>query len=140
MQDVADCVRRGESLTSALTSSCHGLPPFFVPVIEAGEVTGRVDDSLRFLETHCRLLAHPAAAMRNVWLVPLAVIVAGTVLRFLAILCWGSWGGVLAFIWGSLTSYAALALCCLSCVGHRSARWSISSNCTCHSLAHWSGT
>ena len=46
--------------------------------------------------------------MRNVWLVPLAVIVAGTVLRFLAILCWGSWGGTLAFLWGSLTSYAAL--------------------------------
>jgi len=109
MQEVADSVRRGESLTAALTASCHGLPPFFVPVIEAGEVTGRLDDSLRFLETHCRLLARPATALRNFWLVPLAVILAGTILRFLAFLSWGSWSGTLAFIWGSLKSYAALA-------------------------------
>ena len=54
------------------------------------------------------VLERPAKAMRNFWLVPLAVVLAGTILRFFAILCWGSWGGMLAFIWGSLTSYAAL--------------------------------
>lgn len=108
IQDVADDVRRGESLADALTTHCHSLPPFYIPVIEAGERTGRLDESLRFLEAHCRVLERPTKAVRNLWLVPLAVILAGTILRFLVLLLGGSWSGLLAFLWGSLTSYAML--------------------------------
>lgn len=106
--DVADAVRRGESLTDAMTTYCHIMPAFFIPVIEAGERTGRLDESLRFLETHCRALVRPIQAVRNLWLVPLAVILVGTILRFLVLLCWGSWSGLLAFLWSSLTTYALL--------------------------------
>jgi type II secretory pathway component PulF len=96
-------------LAAALAAACPGLPPFFVPVIEAGETTGRLDDSLRFLETHCRLLARPAAAVRNFWLIPLVVILAGTMFKLLAYLSWGSWSGTWAFVWGSGKSCAAFA-------------------------------
>ncbi len=108
MQDVADAVRRGESLADSMTHSCHSLPPFYIPLIEAGEKTGRLDESLRFLEAHCRVLKRPTQAVRNLWLVPLAVILVGTILRFFIMLLWGSWSGLLGFLWGSVTSYAML--------------------------------
>jgi type II secretory pathway component PulF len=78
-------VAKGSTLTEALAAIDWGLPAFFLPMIQAGEQSGRVDEALRYLEQHCRLLVEPTRALRNVWL-------------------------MLSFVFSSLTSYAMLAV------------------------------
>lgn len=82
-------LRGGQSLEAALRPGKDCLPTFYLPVIAAGEQTGRLVEALQFLENHCRLLAGPAAALRNLWLIPLAVLVAGAVIRSLLFVVFG---------------------------------------------------
>jgi len=81
-----DQVRRGSTLAQALSGADDLLPPFFLPVIEAGELSGRLDEALSFLESHCRLLAGPASALRNVWLFPLVIMVFGSLIQVILLL------------------------------------------------------
>lgn len=102
-------IKRGMSLTEALAAIEWGLPIFFVPMIQAGEQTGRTDEALRHLERHCRLLVAPTNALRNTWLVPLAIMLFGTIIQLAAHVLFAPWTATLGFIFNSLTSYAMLA-------------------------------
>ncbi len=103
-------VRRGASLSAALSPAEELLPPFYLPVIRAGEQSGRLDEALRFLDTHCKLLAGPASALRNLWLLPVAILLMGSGVRFLLILILGSFGEAFAFLFGELFSWLQLVL------------------------------
>ena len=46
----SEAVRNGESLAKALSPAAHTLPSFFLPVIRAGEKSGRLDEAFEFLE------------------------------------------------------------------------------------------
>lgn len=74
-------VRNGDSLTKAFAPAHHVLPPFFLPVVRAGERSGRLDEAFAFLEEHCKLLAGPTSAVRNLWLIPAVIMMAGTILK-----------------------------------------------------------
>ncbi len=76
-------VRAGSSLADALSGGAEILPPFYLQVIRAGEQAGRLDDALVFLESHCKLLAGPAAALRNLWVFPVAIMLVGSVIKIL---------------------------------------------------------
>ena len=102
-------VREGRTLCEALSAARDELPAFFVPVLAAGEATGRLDASLRYLEEHCRMLAGPARALRNAWLLPLAVALAGTLMKLMAHLWFASWGMTFRFVWGSIVAYGTFA-------------------------------
>ena len=104
-----DALRRGKSFADALSPGEDLLPPFFLPVIRAGEESGRLVDALQFLETHCKLLAGPASALRNVWLLPLAVFFAGSILKFVLVLAMGSGGLAMSGLWQETISWAQLA-------------------------------
>ncbi len=117
MQAAAAAVKQGNSLADALSATCQGLPSFFIPVIAAGEATGRLDVSLRYLEDHCRMLAGPAQALRNAWLLPLAVIMAGTAAKLVAHLWFASWGTTIRFVLGSLTAYGTFAVFLFVAIG-----------------------
>lgn len=103
-------VKRGTSLAEALAAIEWGLPTFFVPMVQAGEQTGRTDEALRHLERHCRLLVAPSNALRNVWLIPLALMLFGTMIQVAAHVLFMPWTTTLAFVFSSLTSYAMLAV------------------------------
>ncbi|MDA1053289.1 MAG: type II secretion system F family protein [Planctomycetota bacterium] len=103
-------VQRGTSLAEALAAIEWGLPTFFVPMVQAGEQTGRTDEALRHLERHCRLLVAPSNALRNVWLVPLALMLFGTMIQLAAHVLFMPWTSTLGFVFSSLTSYAMLAV------------------------------
>ncbi len=103
-------VKRGTSLAEALAAIDWGLPSFFVPMVQAGEQTGRTDEALRHLERHCRMLVAPSNALRNVWLIPLALMLFGTMIQLAAHLLFMPWTTTLAFVFDSLTSYAMLAV------------------------------
>jgi len=109
MEIALERVNEGAGLTEALADADKLFPPFFLPVIWAGEQTGRLDDSLRYLEHHCKSLAGPAQVLRNAWLVPLCLIVAGSLIKLLAHLWFGTLVGTLLFVKDSLINYAFLA-------------------------------
>lgn len=103
-------VSKGSTMAEALAAIEWGLPTFFVPMIQAGEQTGRIEEALRHLERHCRLLVKPTNALRNVWLVPLALMLFGTLVQLAAHLLFMPWTTTFAFVFRSLTSYAMLAV------------------------------
>lgn len=105
-----DQVRRGESLAGALRGADDLLPAFYLPVIEAGEQSGRLEEALEFLESHCKLLAGPASALRNVWFFPLMIMVAGTVIKIVVTLAMGAPGTAFGVLVGDLLGYLQLAL------------------------------
>ncbi len=82
-QGAVPAVRAGSTLTDALSGGSDVLPPFYLQVIHAGEQAGRLDDALVFLESHCKLLAGPASALRNLWVFPLAIMLVGSVIKVL---------------------------------------------------------
>lgn len=88
---IAARLESGCDLTDALRPIAQRLPPFFLPMIAAGELTGRLPELLHHVSQHCRLLARPARALRNVWLAPLTIYGAGIVLRLLLLLFMGDW-------------------------------------------------
>ena len=46
----------GKSLFEALKPHARSFPAFFLPAVRCGEESGRLDETLRYLESHCRLL------------------------------------------------------------------------------------
>ncbi|NNE00518.1 MAG: hypothetical protein HKN47_24650 [Pirellulaceae bacterium] len=106
----SDRVREGASLTDALSNASDYLPEFFLPVIDAGEKAGRLDDALAFVANHCRLLAGPASAIRNVWLYPLAIMIFGSLLKIFIFLAMGSLSGAFSMLIGELFSWLQLAV------------------------------
>lgn len=103
-------VRRGNSLAEALAAIEWGLPTFFVPMIQAGAQTGRTDEALRHLERHCRLLVAPSKALRNVWLIPLALMLFGSLIQLAAHVLFMPWTTTLGFVFHTLASYAMYAV------------------------------
>ncbi len=103
-------VAKGATMAEAMAAIEWGLPKFFVPMIQAGEQTGRVDEALRHLERHCRLLVAPTNAFRNAWLVPLALMLFGTIVQLAAHVLLMPWTATVSFVFHSLTSYAMLAV------------------------------
>ena len=95
-------VKRGSTIADALTSSRLAFPPFVLDAIRAGEETGRLSESLRFVERHCDLLAGPAKTLRNTWLLPLCLFLGGDVISVGIILALGSFQEATSFGWRAL--------------------------------------
>ncbi len=108
VQSAAERIKQGDSVATALGAENAPWPPFFVPMIEAGEETGHLDASLRYLEHHCQLLAGPSRTLFRVWSIPLAILVAGTVVEFIAYLVRRSLGDAAWYLWRSLPFYVCL--------------------------------
>ena len=99
----------GMGLAEALESWKDRFPAFFLPVLRCGEESGRVDQTLEFLECHCRLLAGPARTMRNTWFVPLCLMFGGTGICAVAYLALAPIAIAMGYILDSLTFYGAIA-------------------------------
>ncbi|TWU60555.1 Type II secretion system protein F [Rubripirellula tenax] len=114
--DAAEKVAGGSSIAEALASGEPRLPPFFLPVVRAGEMSGRLDEAFGFLESHCRLLAGPATALRKLWLFPVLIMLFGSAIKVLMHLGLGSVGGAIttllveAFSWVQLAVIVAVVL------------------------------
>lgn len=74
-------VAQGNELSAALAARRAVWPPFLIPYVKAGEQSGRLDESLRYLEERCRMLDRPARAVQRVWLMPLGIVVFSTLLQ-----------------------------------------------------------
>jgi len=103
-------VRQGATLHEALAAEAAPWPAFFLPILGAGERTGRTDESLRFLERHCKMLAGPAHAIRNAWLFPLAIMLGGTIIRLVLLTTMDPLTSVMGAAIDSLRGYATFAV------------------------------
>lgn len=85
-----EMIQGGATLAEALAPAHDRLPAFYLPVVRAGERSGRLDDAFVFLEEHCKLLAGPASAIRKLWLYPLLILMFGSAARVVILLALGS--------------------------------------------------
>ncbi len=108
--DAVDRLRRGSTLAEALEGAKDVLPPFFLPVIKAGEQSGQVAEAFAFLERHCNLLAGPATALRNVWLFPVVIMLFGSVAKVILNLFFGSIVGAFSLMIEELFSWLQIAI------------------------------
>lgn len=114
--DAVEKVGRGSPITEALASGAPRLPAFFLPVMAAGEASGRLDEAVSFLGSHCKLLAGPASALRQLWLFPVVIMLFGSAMAVLINLVFGSIGDAMAaffseaFAWGQLVLLVAIVL------------------------------
>jgi type II secretory pathway component PulF len=106
---VWDRIDQGEPLSDALRVIERRLPPFVMPVVRCGERTGRLDEALHFLAEHCRMLHRPSTAVRNAWLLPLAIYFGGKALGLILLFLFGSWSSMLSAAMDLLTSCGSLA-------------------------------
>lgn len=117
-EQAAQETAEGASLADALERASEYFPAFFVPVIRCGEQSGRIDETLRYLERHCRLLAGPARSMRNTWLMPLCIMLAGSVVCAIGYALLAPLAATVAYVVRTLMFYALLAAAvwCVLCV------------------------
>ena len=112
----ADEVERGGPLSDGLEQSRQAFPHFVIPVIRAGELSGRLVEAFQLIHEHGQRLRPTLTLVRNTWLYPLICILFGWVVRVGILVSFGfasaAWllvrdtvlGGVVAglIIWGLL--------------------------------------
>jgi len=110
IEDAADRVEAGMEFTEALEPIEPRLPGYFLPVVRCGERSGQLDEALRYLERHCRLLAEPARKLRNTWLCPLVIFVLGWVVGLIARLFTASPIAFLGYVVRSVFTYGGIVV------------------------------
>jgi MSHA biogenesis protein MshG len=100
----------GMTLCDSLAPHKSCFPAFFLPVVHCGEACGRLDQTLRYLERHCRLLAEPARTMRNTWFVPLCLALSSTGICSVAYWTMAPRAMAIQFTLESLKFYAVLGV------------------------------
>ncbi len=106
----ADRAATGMELTAALEPWADRFPTFFLPVLRCGEQSGRADQTLRYLERHCGLLVEPARIMRNTWLVPLCILLAGAAASAMIYLVFAPLSVTFGYITRTATFYGTIAV------------------------------
>jgi type IV pilus assembly protein PilC len=109
VEAAAERAASGMELSDALEPDQRHFPPFFIPMIRCGERVGRLDEALRYLEEHCRLLDPPTRMMRNTWLYPLVIVLFGSVINILAHLLFAPLSRTLSYVIHTLFNYGILA-------------------------------
>ncbi|MDC0278914.1 type II secretion system F family protein [bacterium] len=98
-----DRLMEGNNLVDSLRSGESMLPPYYLPAIEAGERSGKLVEVFSFLEVHCRLMQPLTKTLRQLWLYPLVLILAGSTVRFFLSLLGGDFGGGMTILYDTVT-------------------------------------
>ncbi|HUY88056.1 MAG TPA: type II secretion system F family protein [Pirellulales bacterium] len=109
IEQAAESTAAGMSLSEALAPWRERFPAFFVPVLQCGEQSGKEEESLGYLQRHCRLLVEPARVMRNTWLAPLSIMLAGSTVCAVAYLLLASLRAALAYVAHAAMFYGIIA-------------------------------
>jgi type IV pilus assembly protein PilC len=103
-------VENSMTLSEALEPWHRQFPAFFLPALQCGEQSGRIDETLRYLEKHCSLLAEPTRVMRNTWLMPLCLMLFGSVFCIAAHLVFAPFHATLSYAFSTTMSYGQFAV------------------------------
>jgi len=105
-----DTIQQGGTLAEALKPASDFLPDFYLPLVTAGEQSGRLAEVFHFLHEHCKALSGPLASLRHTWLFPLTIFAAGSLLRVLLCLFGGSVLLAIQIAVGEVIDLALLAI------------------------------
>jgi type II secretory pathway component PulF len=100
-------VERGERIADALQTHARCFPGFVLPVIRAGELSGRQVEAFQLIYEHSERLKLPMTVVRNTWLYPLVCVVVGWIIRLGLFLGFGMYGMAWQF---ALDTFGSLAL------------------------------
>lgn len=99
----------GSSLFEALEPHKSRFPAFVLSVVRCGEESGHLDQTLRYLASHCRLLIEPMRTLRNTWLVPLCLMLFGNGICTIAYGILAPPAATVNYVLGCLELYAVVA-------------------------------
>ena len=102
---------QGMSVAEALEPGAKVLPHYFLPVIRAGEASGRLVESFQLLHQHCHRIAPSVRLVRNTWLYPLICIVAGWIARMGIFLYFGRSTAAAHFFWMTFGMSSVVVFC-----------------------------
>ncbi len=85
----AACCDRGSTISDALEPHRSAFPGFFLAVLQAGEMGGRLVEAFQLLHEHCERLTPTMRILRNTWLCPAVCILAGWIVRISLLLSFG---------------------------------------------------
>lgn len=109
VETAAERTESGEGLSEALAPNKNRFPSFFLPVIQCGERSGRLDEALQYLAQHCRLMVRPSRLVRNLWLLPLVIVAFGSLFRIALVGIFKPMTVTLAYTGQELMRYAVAA-------------------------------
>ena len=92
---------QGASIADSLAPHRAAFPHHFLPVIVAGETSGRLMEAFEFLHAHAVRLAPSLALVRNTWLYPLICIVFGWLLRAGIYVHYERYQAAVWFVWST---------------------------------------
>ena len=101
---------QGLPVSEALAPGAAQFPHHFLPVVRAGEVTGRQVETWRLLERHCARLGPTLRVVRNTWLHPLVCIGFGWLVRAGIYVYFGHYRSAGQFLLSSFGSALLLGL------------------------------
>jgi len=89
---------QGLTISEALAPQAKNFPRYFLPVVHAGEVSGRQAEAFQLLYQHCVRIGPSLLVMRNTWLYPLVCIVFGWIIRTGCYVCFGKYQAAWQFV------------------------------------------
>jgi len=101
---------RGMQISDALAPSAGVFPRYFLPVLRAGEASGRLVEAFQLLSDHCHRIGPSVRLVRNTWLYPLICVVFGWIIRTGVFLYFGRIDAARHFVCLTFGTGLALAL------------------------------
>jgi type II secretory pathway component PulF len=81
VEEAAKACDEGLFVSEALIPAAQFFPSFFLPLVTAGELSGRQVEAFRLVEFYCQHLRPALTAVRKTWLVPVICVVFGWTVR-----------------------------------------------------------
>ena len=110
VRDARERCGEGRPLSEALEPAAGVFPSHFLPVLRAGEASGRQAEAFQLLHQYCLQIGPARRVVRNTWLYPLVCIVFGWVIRTGIFLYFGKYTAAERFAESTFGSAALLAL------------------------------
>ena len=92
---------QGMPISDALEPGARIFPPWFLPVVRAGEMGGRQVEAFQLLYHHCYRIGPSVRLVRNTWLYPLICIVFGWIFRTGVFLYFGKYQAARHFVYAT---------------------------------------
>lgn len=110
IEDAADRTEKGTAFSEAIEPLRRRLPKYFLPAVQCGEQSGRLDETLRYLERHCAMLAEPERKIRNTWLVPLVIFALGWIVGLIVRFLFSPASALLAYVVRAVFTYGGIVV------------------------------
>jgi type II secretory pathway component PulF len=101
---------QGMAISEALEPGAGFFPYYFLPVVRAGETSGRLVEAFQLLDRHCHRTETSVKLVRDTWLYPLVIVAFGWIIRTGVFVYFGKYQAAWHFIGTTFGAASLLAL------------------------------